>query len=173
MKRATCFSGEVLGRLLRKPLTWIVVGALALAGGVGLYWFQPWKLVVDRSVSEAAPEGAVLAEGAFIAHEHATTGTARLLELPGGRRILVLADLDTSNGPDLRVWITDRVVIEGRDGWEVFDDGRYVELGRLKGNKGTQRYDVPADLDLGEFRSVSIWCKRFSVSFGAAPLAAV
>jgi hypothetical protein len=31
-------------------------------------------------------------------------------------------------------------------------------------------YRFPAGVDPSDFRSVSIWCKRFSVSFGAAAL---
>jgi hypothetical protein len=184
----------VIGCLLRKPLTWVIVGVLAAGGALGLYWFQPWKLVTDQRVDEAlsrpapaptapivdttgdatppaTPAGpAVIAEGRFISHEHETTGAARIVELADGSRRLELVGLSTSNGPDLRVWLTDQPVIEGRDGWEVFDDGRYIELGRLKGNQGNQGYDVPADADLTGIRSVSIWCKRFSVSFGAADL---
>ena len=59
---------------------------------------------------------------------------------------------------------------EGSAGWRVFDDGKWVELGRLKGNRGDQVYRLPADLDPAGFRSLSIWCKRFAVSFGAAAL---
>lgn len=186
--------------MLRKPLIWVVVAALLAGGLAGLYWFQPWKLVVDDRVDEAlsgpapagtapagtAPAGgepaatvpaggeqalvAVLAEGTFVTHEHETRGTVRIIQRPDGTRRLEIVELDTSNGPDLWVWLSDQPVIDGRDGWSVFDDGRYAELGRLKGNKGSQGYDIPAGLDLSRFRSVSIWCKRFAVSFGAATL---
>ena len=61
-------------------------------------------------------------------------------------------------------------MIEGRDGWHVFGQHPHVELGRLKANLGNQNYAVPADADLGELRSVTIWCKRFRVSFGAVAL---
>ena len=61
-------------------------------------------------------------------------------------------------------------VIDGPDGWFVFDDGEYVDLGSLKGNKGSQNYAIPADVDLADLTSVAIWCDRFSVSFGAAEL---
>ena len=46
-----------------------------------------------------------------------------------------------------------------------------VDLGALKGNIGEQNYDVPAELDLNKYRAASIWCRRFRVNFGAAPLA--
>lgn len=113
-----------------------------------------------------------LATGTFISHEHATTGTVRLLALADGRRVLRLEGLDTSNGPDLKVWLTDREVVDGPSGWRLFDDGRYVDLGRLKGNKGSQNYVVPDDVRIEGLRSVSIWCDRFDVSFGAAELRA-
>lgn len=167
---------------------------------VALVVFQPWKLVVDDVVDEALPSvsapavpptspGApstsaapaspspsapeVIARGAFISHEHGTTGSVRVLGLADGTRVLRIDDLDTSNGPDLRVWLSDQPVIDGADGWFVFDDGAYVELGRLKGNRGSQNYAIPADVDLEALSSVTIWCARFSVSFGAAELRSV
>ncbi|GAA4676172.1 DM13 domain-containing protein [Pseudonocardia yuanmonensis] len=159
---------------------------LALVVAAGLVWFEPWKLVVDESVAEPAPAAAapagpagsapagpvVLASGTLVPHEHATSGEAQLLELPDGSRVLRLEDLVTSNGPRLRVWLTDAPVLPGREGWHVFDDGRYLDLGPLKGNLGSANYPVPAGSDLAGLTSVSIWCERFSVSFGAATLAA-
>lgn len=184
----------MISRILRAR--WFrAVAVLAVVGvAAGLYWFQPWRLVTAHEVQEALPavsaptgspasspdatasDGAapagnrVLADGAFVTHEHSTRGRAQLVRLADGRHQLLLRDLDTSNGPDLRVWLTDREVVPGRDGWHVFDDGRWVELARLKGNRGNQVYDIPASVALDGLRSVSIWCKRFSVSFGAAPL---
>jgi hypothetical protein len=179
-------------RFLRKPWVWGVLGVLAVLAAFGAYWFQPWKLITSTTVNDAltapAPTAAapttsagseaaspagprVLLRGSFITHEHDTSGEVRIVEHGDGRRQLELVNLDTSDGPDLRVWLTDQAVKDGTAGWRVFDDGRWVEVGRLKGNKGNQVYDVPPDADLSTLRSVSIWCKRFSVSFGAAALA--
>ncbi|MFB7169906.1 DM13 domain-containing protein [Streptomyces sp. NPDC056254] len=128
------------------------------------------------SGSSGAAAGAsgpqVLAQGSLISHEHATTGTAKLIRLPDGSHTLRLEGLDTSNGPDLRVWLTDAPVKEGVAGWRVFDDGKYVSLGKLKGNKGDQNYEIPADVKPADYTSVTIWCDRFDVSFGAAALTA-
>ena len=46
----------------------------------------------------------------------------------------------------------------------------FVDLGEMKGNKGDQNYDVPADVDLAKYRAVTIWCRRFDVNFGTPPL---
>ncbi|WP_373558807.1 DM13 domain-containing protein [Streptomyces sp. WZ.A104] len=180
----------------RRTLVLSAVVAAVVLAGVGLYWFQPWKLWTDEKVSEALPSTSPLpptpaaspsagstatpsapagprtvAQGGLISHEHTTTGTAKIVQLPDGSRTLRLESLDTSNGPDLRVWLTDAPVKEGEEGWHVFDDGKYVSLGKLKGNKGDQNYPIPADVQLADYTSVTIWCDRFDVSFGAAELA--
>ncbi|MFD8984665.1 DM13 domain-containing protein [Streptomyces sp. NPDC059564] len=174
---------------MRRRRLWAgVLAAATLVLGLGLYWFQPWKLWQDATVNEALPTAApstaptaqrgaaagprTLAQGALISHEHATTGTVKLIRLPDGSRTLRLENLDTSNGPDLRVWLSDAPVKDGVAGWRVFDDGKYVSLGKLKGNKGDQNYEIPADVNLTDYSSVTIWCDRFDVSFGAAPLTA-
>ncbi|MFJ5711605.1 DM13 domain-containing protein [Streptomyces sp. NPDC093105] len=174
--------------------------AAVIAVVAGLVWFKPWALWVDETVDEAlpttgttapppaasptvgtsptttptptGPTGPVtVAQGSFISHEHATTGTAKVIRLADGTHTLRLEGLDTSNGPDLRVWLSDSPVKPGKAGWGVFDDGRYVNLAKLKGNKGDQNYPLPADVDWSTYPSVSIWCDRFDVSFGAATLA--
>lgn len=128
---------------------------------------------VDAELSataEAKPERVVTAEGTFISHEHPTSGKARIITLADGSRVLRLVGLDTDNGPDLKVWLASAPVIAGRDGWFVFDDEDYLSLGALKGNKGNQNYPIPDDADISDLTSVTIWCERFSVSFGAAEL---
>ncbi len=119
---------------------------------------------------QATPERVVTAEGTFISHEKSTEGKARIITLADGSRVLRLVDFDTDNGPDLKVWLAAAPVLEGTDGWFVFDDDKYLDLGPLKGNKGNQNYPIPADADISELTSVAIWCDRFSVSFGAAEL---
>ncbi|WP_422754646.1 DM13 domain-containing protein [Micromonospora sp. WMMD708] len=176
-------------RLFRTPLTWVAVAVIGIGAAFGLYWFQPWKVVTDRQVDErlsgvedAAPPRAtpatgptatrpvLVSRGEFVSHEHDTSGTARIVRTADGGHRLELVGLDTSNGPDLRVWLSDQPVRTGRAGWHVFDDGRRAELGRLKGNRGDQAYAVPAGTDLTALTSVTIWCQRFAVSFGAASL---
>ncbi|MEU7283184.1 DM13 domain-containing protein [Streptomyces sp. NPDC045431] len=187
-----------MSRVRRRMTGPVVTGAVALvlaAAGFGLYWFQPWKLWTDATVDESAPSAVAppptapptvdpsaaatpatpaaprtVATGSLISHEHRTSGTVRVLRLADGSHVLRLENLDTSNGPDLKVWLTDAPVREGKAGWHVFDDGAYVGLGDLKGNKGDQNYPLPAGIDPAEYTSVSIWCDRFDVSFGAAPL---
>jgi Electron transfer DM13 len=176
----------------RSRLLWAALALVIVGGAAGLYWFQPWKLFTDSTVNEALPEVApttvppssaaapvpvpqnvLLAKGTLISHEHESSGDVQLIRLADGRVQLTLENLATSDGPDLRVWLTNAPVIEGQAGWHVFDDDRYVELGALKANNGNQVYDVPAGTDLTGLDSVTIWCRRFAVSFAAAALTKV
>ena len=173
-------------RIMTGPRWAAVVAAILLIGGA-VYWFAPQTLLYDVTVDETVPtiepeerddgeddpepDGpSVVAEGEFVTQEHETTGTAQLIRNADGTHQIVFHGLDTSNGPDLRVWLTDQAVDPNE--WFVFDDGYHAELGELKGNKGDQAYPVPDSVDLDKVSSVSIWCVRFGVSFGAATLVA-
>jgi hypothetical protein len=181
----------VASRPTRKAVVVTVVVVAAVLAGYGLYWYAPWMLATDTTVDEPlmpvvpAAEAGVdrthttvarpyrLMGGAFVSQQHRTSGTARVVRLPGssdaGMR-LELVDFDTSNGPDLRVWLSDQPVEADRSGWRVFGTGRRVDLGELKGSKGNQTYAIPLDTDLAGLRSVTIWSERFTVSYGAATL---
>jgi hypothetical protein len=180
-------------RLLRHPVTWVVLSVGLVGLVVGLVLFEPWRAFTHSRVDEAEPVAAavagqpssmaapapaapaptplaqpkVLAEGRFVNGEHATTGTARVLALPDGSRVLRLADFATSDGPDVHVWLTDQEA-GGPDG--SFDDGRYVKLGEMKATEGNQNYPIPPGADLAGLRSAVIWCDRFNVAFGSASL---
>ncbi|TCC33377.1 DM13 domain-containing protein [Kribbella sindirgiensis] len=132
---------------------------------------QPARTTTAAPTPAPTPQPKVLLTGKLITHEHRTSGTVAVLALPDGSRILRIENLDTSDGPDLKVWLSDAQVTPGRAGWHVFDDGKYRNLGSLKGNHGNQNYPIPHEVTLDSFRSVAIWCDRFNVSFGAATLA--
>jgi hypothetical protein len=144
------------------------LGATAIAAFV-LAYFEPQKLVIDDRVAEAPPAAATdesPSDGTFRSYEHATSGRARVLATAAGRRYVRFEDFETSNGPALKVYLSAAPTGGPGDG---FDD-HFVDLGELKGNIGSQNYAIPADVRLDDFRSVVVWCKRFSVPFAAAPL---
>ncbi len=98
---------------------------------------------------------------------HRGSGDAIIFATPGGNHLLRLEDFDVTNGPALHVLLSahaDPVSVD-----DVKRDG-YVDLGPLKGNRGSQNYTVPADVDVSTFNSVVIYCKPFSVVFSVAPL---
>jgi hypothetical protein len=152
----------------RRVIGALAVGALAIAAFV-LAYFEPQKLFVDDRVAEALPAPATvktLSAGTFRSYEHATTGSARVLATAGGRRFVRFEDFETSNGPALKVYLS---AAPASGPGDSFDD-RFVDLGDLKGNVGSQNYAIPAGVRLDRYRSVVVWCKRFSVPFAAAAL---
>src|SRR3954454_8507041 len=150
----------------------ILIGGLVALGLVGWYLFRPELLFVNKKVNEqeVASIGAsvtrALAAGRFHSVAHETHGTATIQDI-GGRRGPRLTEFATSNGPDVRVYLV--ATTDASDNETVTNAG-FVELGKLKGNQGDQNYDVPDDLDLSQYRAVTIWCRRFSVNFATAPL---
>ena len=162
-------------RLPRRRIVAVAaLGALAL-GAFVLAYFEPQKLFIDDRVAEAlpvAPAGGVktLASGTFRSYEHPTTGRARVIAGAGGKRYVRFDDgFETSNGPALKVYLSAAPASGPSD---RFDD-RFVDLGDLKGNIGSQNYAIPGDVRLDRFRSVVVWCVRFHVPFAAAPLAEI
>jgi hypothetical protein len=156
----------------------IGIGVIALAAG--WYAFRPELLFVNRTVNEELPsvaatslamsktdEPLVLTKGDFRGLAHDTAGAATVHQLADGKRILRLSNFETSNGPDVHVYLVAAEI--AKDNATVKQAG-FIDLGSLKGNKGDQNYEVPADTDLNKYKSVSIWCARFGVNFGAAAL---
>ncbi|GAB2741233.1 DM13 domain-containing protein [Amycolatopsis magusensis] len=109
-----------------------------------------------------------LATGKFVSQEHDTSGKARVVDLGDGNRVLRLEGFSTSDGPDVHVWLSDATA--GGE-WGKYDDGAVVKLGKIKATDGNQNYAIPAGAQLTGLRSVVIWCDRFNVAFGSAPLA--
>lgn len=151
---------------MRKRDVVVAFGALVVIAG--WYTFRPERLFLDQRVNEATGgSGVVIAAGAFHGVAHDGKGKASVVRRADGSRVLELTDFETSNGPDLHLYL-----VAARDATD--DDGvraaGFVTLGALKGNVGNQAYDVPADVDLERFRAVTVWCRRFGVNFTTAPL---
>jgi hypothetical protein len=127
-------------------------------------------VVVDEPGEPPAPTGPVaLATGSFESRNRYTvTGEATYYELPDESRTLRLEGFESTNGPDLYVYLT---VADSGDSDAVIDDD-VVDLGSLTGNVGAQNYRIPPDVDLDRYDTVVIWCRRFAVGFGAADLRA-
>ncbi|HKF42740.1 MAG TPA: DM13 domain-containing protein [Thermoanaerobaculia bacterium] len=146
---------------------WIGLAVLMLGAG-GWYAFRPERLFVNQKVNEQLSGSAVaVASGNFHGAAHETKGMATIYRLPDGRRTLRLTQFQTSNGPEVQVYLG--VAADATDNESVTKAG-FVTLGAMKGNIGDQNYDIPDGVDLSKYHSVTIWCHRFGVNFGTAPL---
>jgi hypothetical protein len=145
--------------------------ALIIAGAGAWYAFRPERLFINQRVNEqfstASAATNQLASGQFHSGAHETKGVATVFQLAGGKKMLRLTNFATSNGPDVHIYLV--AATDAKDNDSVTKAG-FVDLGSLKGNIGDQNYELPANADLAKYRAVTIWCKRFSVNFGTAPL---
>src|SRR5690242_20710669 len=90
--------------------------AAVLAGGIGWYLFRPERLFINAAVNESFPAGstgqassssmpATLLTGNFHDGAHKTSGMAAIYQLADGKRVLRLTSFETSNGPDVQVYL--------------------------------------------------------------------
>jgi hypothetical protein len=153
----------------------VVVVLAIIVAAAGWYLFRPERLVISKQVNESFPavsaqnadKPLLLAEGNFHNGAHETKGVASIFQLPDGKRVLRLSRFETSNGPDVNIYLV--AAADAMDNDTVKNAG-FISLGSIKGTKGDQNYDLPAGFDLKKYRAVTVWCKRFSVNFGTAPL---
>jgi hypothetical protein len=112
------------------------------------------------------PTGPVqVTAGSLQGIDHRAAGGANLIQQENGSLVVELRDIDIQNGPDYDVYL-----VEGEDRQGI-DDG--VRIDDLKGNLGTQYYDVPADVRAGPGWTVLIWCQTFGVPVANATQTAV
>jgi hypothetical protein len=166
----------------RPDLKWWVRGAF-LATAAACAAVFAWTSLRDKTVNEKLPvavpasslaskpataaarrQNVAVASGPFkVADEGGASGKATVIKKASGGRVLTLTHFAVNNGPDLRVYLAPG------DGKDV---GKHIDLGGLKGNKGNQKYDVPASADVGKYKTVVIWCRTFTVAFARAQLTA-
>jgi Electron transfer DM13 len=151
----------------------IALAVLAIALFAAWSAFRPERLVVDHRINEGFPaiQGGsppqAIDSGKFYGVVHPSTGTATIYRLADGGRILRLTKFKTSNGPNVHVYL---VAADDAKDSETVKHSDFIDLGTIKGNIGDQNYTLGADLDISKYRTFFIWCKRFAVNCGAAPL---
>ncbi len=191
--------GTLRPRRARWPWALGAAAAVAGLVWVAISIFGVHKLFVDDTVDEAGPvfdsgvradaatpgagdeattgatdegdgaeaggsEVVTLATGTFEGRDHPGEGTVTVVTDGTDQRFLRLEDdFATDNGPDLFVYL-------GTGSEDYGDASQYVELGTLKGNQGAQNYEIPPEVDLSQFSTVAVWCKRFDSTFTVATL---
>jgi hypothetical protein len=74
------------------------------------------------------------------------------------------AKFKSEAGPDLHVLLHREATPK------QYTANDYVNLGKLKQVAGTQLYEIPAGMDVAEYKSAVIWCEKFNATFGFAML---
>ena len=123
----------------------------------------------QATATSAPAEPVKLKSGEFRDQDsfHKGSGQAAIYRGADGAHLLRLENLDVTNGPDLHVILSPHPDPMNRDQLKT---GDYVDIGKLKCNKGNQNYEIPDGVDVTAQQSVVIYCAPFHVIFSVAPL---
>jgi len=121
-----------------------------------------------ETVAQTPSADSVQASGTFIDAEHPTKGTASIITENGKKYIQFDDKFKSDDGPDLFVILhkDDKLPITG------IKEADYVSIAPLKSTNGSQKYEIPENVDVSNFKSVAIWCRKFNATFGYAVLKA-
>lgn len=155
-------------RYLAAALVGAVFGtAFGVALGFFLFPFVFPPPVAMETLGEAE-RTRVVARGTFIHADpsdpiHHGRGDVTVYE----RTVLLHENFEVGPGPAFHVYLVPKANV--RKAGDV-EGAMYVDLGGLRSFKGSQKYAIPAGLDLSAYPSVVIWCERFGVLISPADL---
>lgn len=145
----------------------LIITALVAVVSIGYWLISPF--FIDKKVSEefnitlesegVQPVRAL--RGVFTGFDSIHTGSGNVSVIQVGDKYIIRFEenFDVANGPDLYVGL-------GKDG----EYKKGTEIAKLKGNIGSQNYEVPENINLEDYNEIWIWCRAFSVGFAKAAL---
>ena len=159
---------------LRGIVIFFLGGIFGTALGVALgFFFFPFVFPPPTATEQLteADRSPLVATGTFIHANpsdpiHYGKGKVSVYQ----RTVFLEADFEVGPGPAFHVYLVPNANIRTAT---VVKDSMFVDLGGLRAFKGSQRYPIPAGVDLKNYPSVVIWCERFSVLISPADLVPV
>jgi hypothetical protein len=175
----------LLGWLLRRFVRWVWIRSAILsvvAVAIAVVIVRPYYVdtvdntklvkgpVQDASQSAQAPAApdappapaapVRVSAGQLRGIDHTASGEASIIRQPDGSFVVRFSNFDIEGTPDPIVY-----VVQGEDR----DDPDGVDLGRLRGNVGTDSdYAVPRGTEPGSGWTVLVWCRAFAVPIANA-----
>ncbi len=129
------------------------------------YVFPPPEAMETLSAAERSRP---VADGAFIHANpadpvHYGQGAVTVYE----ELVHLDTDFEVGPGPKFHVYLVPKQDV--RRSADV-GDTMFIDLGRLRAFKGSQKYRIPAGLNSRDYPSVVIWCAQFGVLISPADL---
>ena len=156
-------------------VTFLFGAILGLAGGavLGVFAYPHVFITTDRAAREkvekpANVERKALARGTFVHAEPSDPlhyGKGRVTLYDG--LLSLEGDFEVGPGPKFHVYLVPKANVRRE---ADVNGAMYVDLGRLRAFKGSQRYPIPEGVDVKKYESVVIWCERFGVLITPADL---
>lgn len=123
--------------------------------------------------SAQSQNSTAIKSGTFVSGEHTTQGTVRITNKDGKSSLELDQSFKTSEmGPDLVVILhrSDNVINSTKPPSYPLKKGDYIVIAPLQKYSGAQAYSIPQNINLADYKSVAIWCRKFNATFGAANL---
>jgi hypothetical protein len=160
-----------MGRFWRGIVIFLLGAILGAGFGVALgfflfpYVFPPPPAAEQLTEADRSP---LVAAGTFIHANpsdpiHYGKGKVSVYQ----KTVFLEGDFEVGPGPAYHVYLVPKASIRAN---ADMDGVMYVDLGGLRAFKGSQRYPIPAGIDLAKYPSVIVWCERFSVLISPADL---
>ncbi|EAZ93151.1 DM13 domain-containing protein [Crocosphaera chwakensis] len=132
--------------------------------------------IVESSESTKSDESnsekeSTIKVGSFVSGEHTTEGNVRIISEETQTFIELDSNFKTSEmGPDLVVILHRSSDVIGSTNPPAYplQEGDYVVVAPLSQFSGMQKYAVPEEINIADYKSVAIWCHKFNATFGAA-----
>jgi len=155
----------MLAKVLNVTMAAVIVGSITSGNPFSQKVFQPQA--AQSAEIESKVKAVTIAAGNFVSAEHPTKGAVRIARENDRNFIEFDEAFKTDNGPDLHVILyrTSKPPVSGAKAED------YTVIARLKKVAGSQRYELPGNLNVNNFKSVAVWCRMFNATFGYAPLA--
>ncbi len=99
---------------------------------------------------------------------HTASGRATIYRRIDNSLLLRLDDFSATNGPDLAVYLS--VVASPKTGAEMRTSNLHFRVGTLKGNRGNQNYEMPAETKLERYKSVVLFSETLDTVYSYASL---
>lgn len=139
--------------------------SIVLFGSVGELTInaQPAQAIKTSQTTLAAKPNSLIASGNFVKVEKTTRGKAKIVRINGKRYLKFDKNFKTGSGPDVKVILhkNSSVPLNLRK-------GSYITLSPIQKFKGEQTYLIPENVNLNNYKSIAIWCRKFNATFGYA-----
>jgi hypothetical protein len=160
-----------MSRFWRAIAIFVFGGVLGTAFGVALGFFIfPYVFPPPAATEQLADaeRSKLVASGAFVHANpsdpvHYGKGRVSVYE----HTLFLEPDFEVGPGPAFHVYLVPKASIRSSSDLK---DVMFVDLGGLRAFKGSQRYPIPAGVNLKAYQSVIIWCERFGVLISPADL---
>jgi Electron transfer DM13 len=160
-------------RYWRSIAIFLFGGILGTGFGVALgFFFFPFVFPPPPAADQltAADRSALIATGTFIHANpsdpvHWGRGKVSVYE----RTVYLEPNFEVGPGPAYHVYLVPAASIRNAS---AVKDAMFIDLGGLRAFTGSQRYVIPAGVNLKDYPSVVIWCEYFGVLISPADLMA-